>query len=112
VRNAAKDASRIINELNGFRTVIDSLFLLLEDECNDKAIQKSASGRLAEADGSFARCKICLNDFAKKLEQEVGWRAARAAILWPLREPEMMNILQDINRTKSTVQLALAADQR
>jgi hypothetical protein len=38
-KNTAKDASRIISELNGLRTVIDSLFQLLEDECNEKAIQ-------------------------------------------------------------------------
>jgi hypothetical protein len=112
VKNAAKDASRIINELNGLRTVIDSLFQLLEDECNEKVIQNSALGKLAEADGPLTRCETCLKELAKKLEPKAGWRAARDAILWPLREPEMMKTLQDIGSTKSTVQLALAADQR
>lgn len=112
VKGASKDASRIINELNDLRTVIDCLFLLLEDENSESALQKSALGRLAEADGPLGRCEACLNDLAKKLEPKDGWRAVKAAILWPLREPEMMKILQDINSTKSTVQLALAADQR
>jgi hypothetical protein len=112
LKNAAKDASRIINELNDLRTVIDSLFALLEDEGNENTVPKSALGRLGEADGPLARCEACLQDLAKKLEPKDGWRAARASLLWPLREPEMAKTLQDINSTKSTVQLALAADQR
>jgi hypothetical protein len=112
VKNASKDASRIINELNGLRTVIDCLFLLLEAEDNEKLLQKSALGRLAEADGPLGRCEACLNDLAKTLEPKDSWRGARAAILWPLKEQELTKVLQDINSTKSTVQLALAADQR
>ncbi|KAE9371550.1 hypothetical protein N431DRAFT_484077 [Stipitochalara longipes BDJ] len=112
LKNAAKDASRIINELNGLRTVIDSLFLLLEVESNEKDTHKSLLRKLAEADGPLRRCEACLNDLAKKLEPEEGWRAARTAMLWRLREPEMTKILQDIASIKSTVQLALAADQR
>jgi hypothetical protein len=104
-KNIAKDASRIINELNGLRTV-------LEDECNEKVIQNRVLGKFAETDRPLARCETCLKELAKKLELKAGWRAAREAIFGPLRESEMVKTLQDISSTKSTVQLALALDQR
>jgi hypothetical protein len=65
-----------------------------------------------QSDRPLARCETCLKELAKKLEPKAGWRAARDAIFGPLREPEIMKTLQDISSTKSTVQLALASDQR
>jgi ankyrin repeat domain-containing protein 50 len=48
VKNATKEASRIVNELNGLRSVIDSLLLLLEDE-SEKSSQNSALISLRKA---------------------------------------------------------------
>jgi len=112
VKHAAKDAIRIIAELNGLRNVIDALFLLLEDESENKHSQRSALGNLAQVDGPLARCEENLKALEKKLEPKEGWRATKAAIFWPLKEPDVRKVLQNIDSTKSTIQLALAADQR
>jgi hypothetical protein len=110
-KNAAKDASRIINELNSLRTGIDAIFLLLEAGGEEKTSRGSALGKLAEAGGPLERREVCLNNLAQKLGPKDGWKAARVAIFRPLKEQEMIKILQDLNSTKTTTQLALAADQ-
>lgn len=111
VKNAAKEASRIVNELNGLRSVIDSLLLLLDDE-SKKSSQNSALYKLAQSDGRLTTCITELKALEKKLEPKEGWRATKAAILWPLKEPDVKKVLHDIENTKSTVQLALEVDQR
>jgi hypothetical protein len=111
VKNAAKEASRIVNELNSLRSVIESLFIILEDE-SAKFTEHSALEKLAQDNGSLTRCISELKALERKLEPREGWRAARAAIFWPLKESDMKKFLQDVERTKSTTQLALAVDQR
>ena len=112
VKNAAKEASRIINELNGLRHVTDSLFVFLEDESERKLLRGSALNKLAQEDGPLARCIVELKALEEKLKPKEGWSATKAAILWPLKESDVKKVLQDIDSTKSTLQLALATDQR
>ncbi|KAF4625355.1 hypothetical protein G7Y89_g12812 [Cudoniella acicularis] len=92
VRNAAQDAKRIVNELNSLRSVIEFLFVLLEDHesaVNKTLGQYSALQELGLIDGLLATCEAEL----KALE---GWRAKKAEVFWPLKEGDF----------------ALAADQR
>lgn len=112
VKSSAKDASRIINELNGLRGVIESLFVLLDDEPDNNPSERSNLQKLAEVDGVLETCKVGLEALEKKLEPKEGWRAVRAAIFWPLKETDVTKALLHIDRTKSSLQLALAADQR
>ena len=112
IKDAQKEASRIINDLNSLRHVLDSLFVLLEDESEHKPVQRSALDKLVGDDGPLGRCLVELNVLEKKLKPKEGWRAAKASILWPLNNSDVKKVLQDIDSTKSTIQLALAADQR
>jgi hypothetical protein len=112
IKDAKKEASRIINGLNSLRHVIDFLFALLEDESEHKTVQRLALNKLAEDDGPLAKCLVELKALEEKLKPKEGWRAAKAAILWPLKESDVKKALQDIDSTKSTIQLALAVDQR
>ena len=110
VKNAKKDASRITNELNGLRIVIESLLSIVEDEKQDEP--SSTLKTLAQVDGPLARCRSDLDALAIKLTPKGGWRDTKAALMWPLKESEVMGVLQRIDSTKSTIQLALSADQR
>lgn len=111
VKNGAKEASCIITELNSLRQVIDSLYVLLEDESERTLWQRSAVNKLAQEDGPLARCIVELKALKEKLKPKKGWSATKAAILWPLKELDVKKVLQDLDRTKSTLQLALATDQ-
>jgi hypothetical protein len=112
LKSASNDASRIINELNALRTVIEALCQLLNDENETSPIHESTLRRLSQADDILATCLASLEELSKRLEPKEGWRATKAIILWPLKESDMKRALQDIDITKDTVQLALAADQR
>jgi hypothetical protein len=57
-------------------------------------------------------CITELKALEEKLKPKEGWRATKAAILWPLKETDVKKVLYDIENTKSTVQLALEVDQR
>jgi hypothetical protein len=48
LKSASKDAGRIINELNGLRTVIEDLFQLLEDEDETKSTRESTLSKLSQ----------------------------------------------------------------
>lgn len=112
VKDSAKDASRIINELNSLRSIIESLFVLLEEEPENKPSDQSNLQKLAQVGGVLETCKVGLEALEKKLEPKEGWRAVRAAVFWPLKEADIAKALQQIDRTKSSLQLALAVDQR
>jgi hypothetical protein len=111
VKSAENEARRITNELNDLRTVIDALFLLLQAEPKNYS-QSSILGKLSQRDGPLARCEADLTCLQEKLQPKEGWRAAKAAVFWPLKESDVNKLLLNIERTKSNVQLALAADQR
>jgi hypothetical protein len=68
VKNA-KDASRITNELNGLRIVIESLLAIVEDEKQDEP--SSTLKTLAQVDGPLARCRSDLDALAIKLTPKV-----------------------------------------
>lgn len=112
VKSAVKDASRIVNELNSLRSIIESLFILLEDEAESRPHEKSALKELAREDGPLTQCEAELEVLKNDLGPKEGWRATKAMLLWPLKESDVRRLLQTIERTKSTLQLALAADQR
>jgi len=112
LKSASKDASRIINELNALRSVIEALYQLLYDENETRLIHESALRRLSQPDSILATCLASLEELSQRLEPKEGWRATKATILWPLKELDMKRVLQDIDIAKDTVQLALAADQR
>jgi hypothetical protein len=59
---------------------------------------------LVNAKDELERLKI-------KLEPQKGWRAVKKTLQWPLKEGEMRKALEGLERLKSTIQLALSADQ-
>jgi hypothetical protein len=111
IKSAAKDAKQIINELNGLRTVVESLLSILDEERDTKA-PISVLEKLAEKDGPLERCQTDLEELTQKLEPREGWRHVKAVILWPLKESEVKRVLSNIQDTKSTIQIALALDHR
>jgi hypothetical protein len=109
VKSARTDASRITSELNGLRTVIESLLSLLEDDAPDES---SVLRSISQINGPLENCLKDLESVVSKLVLKDGWRATRATLVWPLREAEVRRVLESIDSTKSTIQLALLADQR
>jgi hypothetical protein len=112
LKSASKNASRIINELNSLRMVIESLFQVVEDESETKSGRESTLSKLSQRGGPLANCETVLQELSMRLEPKAGWRAVQAAILWPLTESDMRTALKEIGSLKSIIQLALDVDQR
>jgi hypothetical protein len=53
VKSSAKEAFQIIGELNNLRSIIDSLFVLREDEAESRPSRRSALMELIEERGSL-----------------------------------------------------------
>lgn len=66
---------------------------------------------LAKDGGTLQSCLTELERLRAKLEPETGWRKLRNSLIWPLKEGEMSRALESLERWKSTMQLALSADQ-
>ena len=66
---------------------------------------------LGKPDGPLVKCQAELDDLKKKLEPASGWKAVGNVLTWPLKEGDVTKTLDNLERTKATLQLALTADQ-
>jgi hypothetical protein len=126
VRSASTDAARIITELNSLRSILESLLQAVETEAAPKTSfsdsNSSGGSRLGNfqaltlPNGELERCQADLEAVSVKLGVDngaplQGWKKARMALVWPFKEKDVEKLLQSVQKAKSTMQLALAADQ-
>jgi hypothetical protein len=110
-KNASREVIRISDELSSLKDVLDSLLRLVENSESSDSSRLSTFELLAKPGGPLLSCKTELERLKAKLEPEKGWRAVRQSLVWPLKEEEMRKALSSLERLKSTMQLALSADQ-
>jgi hypothetical protein len=137
---AAKEAARIIDEVNSLRCVLEGLLRAVgggEDSSRDGDSGEEDDGRdtsaarlctfrqLAAPGGELERCRADLEVLQAQLgvsedgrlgdvAREGGaarWKALKQALLWPLKEADVHRVLENLQRAKGTLGLALAADQ-
>jgi len=113
VKHASKDAAKIIDELNSLRIVLESLLSVAEKEesATERSSRLSTIQQLAKPNGELERCKANLVFLNAKLQPESGWKTLKQALVWPLKEAEVKNTLDDIQRSKSTLHFALSTDE-
>ena len=110
-KHASREVVQLSDELNSLKDVLDALLQLVEkSEMSDPA-QLATFELLAKPDGPLLSSQTELERLKKKLEPESGWRAVKRSLVWPLQEGEMRKALESLERLKSTMQLALSADQ-
>jgi len=66
---------------------------------------------LSRPGGLLEVCKTELQGLEKKLEPETGWKALRKTLVWPLQKTELNKVLDILERSKTTINLALVVDQ-
>jgi hypothetical protein len=113
VKYASKDAAKIIEELNSLRGVLECLLSAAENEelVTEGLSRLSTFRQLAKPNGELERCKVDLLALNAELQPESGWKALRQALIWPLKETDVKNTLDNIQRYKSTLHFALSTDQ-
>ena len=108
VNSSSREVLQITESLNSLKDVLESILRLIE---TTKDGELSTVELLAKDGGTLQSCQAELERLRAKLEPETGWRKLRNSLIWPLKEGEMKRVLDSLERWKSTMQLALSADQ-
>jgi hypothetical protein len=111
VKNAPKDIRAIIKELQSLRDVLERLELLATSEETTGSSRLSTLEQLRKSDGMLAECMRELGDLEKKLKLPEGWKGRKKALIWPIGEADARKTLSILERTKTTLNLALVVDQ-
>ena len=110
LKNASSSVMRLADEVKSLRDVIESLIKIV-DEQQSKASNLPTIELLAHEDGPLTQCLKELEDLQVKLQPAIGWKAINKALKWPLSEPELTKVLTRLNRLKTTLLVAMSADQ-
>lgn len=106
VRDASSDISRILDETSSIGHLAERLLKTAEADYNAHLPTLQS---LNEPENPLRRCLTELVDLKTtlKLGRKVG---LRSTLTWPFKRPEAERRLLAIERTKTTLQLALSAD--
>lgn len=117
IKNASREVAQISDELNSLNDVLETLLKLVESSSDSWGNRTGPSARLSTFEslvkpaGPLLACQSQLERLKKQLEPQQGWRELKKTLTWPLKEPDMKKALDNLQRLKSTMQLALSADQ-
>lgn len=106
VRDAPRDISRILDEVVSVGSIAQQLVKVIE---SDSAPSLSSLQAMGGDDGTLRRCLVELQDLTASLKLgKVS--SSRRTLAWPLPRADAGKRLQVLAAIKSTLQLALAAD--
>lgn len=115
VKDASRDAARIIEELNSLRNVLESLLRAVErEEASAESSRLSTFQKLLGPNGELERCKANLESIGEKLgagRKGSTWESVKLSLVWPFKEKEIEKLLHNVERAKNTLNFALSADQ-
>ncbi|CZR56742.1 related to ankyrin [Phialocephala subalpina] len=112
VASASRDVIQITDSLNALKDSLDALLRLVETSRSGEDRARLVNVELlAREGGALESCLQELERLKEKLEPETGWRKVKKSLTWPLKEGEMKKALAGLERYKSTMQLAISADQ-
>ncbi|RDK38110.1 hypothetical protein M752DRAFT_81280 [Aspergillus phoenicis ATCC 13157] len=106
VRDAPKDISRILDEVVSIGSIAQQLVKVIE---SDGAPSLPSLQAMGGNDGTLRRCLVELQDLKASLKLGRA-SSSRRALAWPLPRADVEKRLQVLATIKSTLQLALAAD--
>jgi hypothetical protein len=120
VTNSSWELPRVLEEVKSLRNVLETLEPLARAENADPAAQSQLPmlKLLCEPEGTLAMCLVELEALEKKLappkwSRQAGSkrRAFIQTLRWPLKEEDTRKTLENIERLKATLHLAMTADQ-
>jgi hypothetical protein len=110
VKHAAQAAKSLISQLEGLKTLLVQVDELLEDQ---NLLEPSRRTTLASwaTDERLDPFSDALERLIQQLQPHDGFKAVRETLLFPLRQKDLADTLTEIERMKSSLSLALTADQ-
>jgi len=107
VSNAAAEVDRIIREAGSLKVILLDLESLAGE---DGGSRLSSMNSLCGENGALTVCIKSLQELASKLSPAVGPMSLRRRLLWPFESKKVDEILDNIQKQKPTLLLALAGD--
>lgn len=108
VKNAPREISRILDEVTSVRNVVEQLIKSVDLTGNTPS--SSYLSDLNRPDGPFKKCLAELTDLDNNINPARNSRLLSSKWTWPLRQRETEARLAALATIKSSLQLALTAD--
>lgn len=108
IRQFSPTYKRLLEEVRGVETVLSDLKTLSHDSKADPA--HKASLQCLQRDGHLAKFQSTVEGLCSRLESLLQQKNSGRALLWPLKETEIKDILASIERQKILCGLAIAGD--
>jgi hypothetical protein len=125
VKDAPHDLRLILVEITGLKAMLETVQFLVNTDGNSSSnLMKS----LGSQDGTLSTCKQLLEDLQKlfpdtslprngmeppsKRRKSEKVKDAWTALAWPLKVSKCKKLLEEIQRQKSTINLAISAESR
>ena len=109
VKNAPADINKVINEVSGLESLFKQLSTLTSTGENDPRMA-SLKALYASPAGPFHACTASLSEMVKKLEKISGGNVVRRRLMWPFESGKLEELLNGLEKHKSTIMLALTGD--
>lgn len=107
VKNASRDIHWVINEVGSLKVILEELKSLESSQPHHSTLSKS----LNAAHGPLKTCEAALKVLQDQLDTSNTFQKKIGAVVWPLREKAVDKIMKTIQRQKSNLIFALAADE-
>jgi hypothetical protein len=107
-RNAPAEITRTISEVSSLKGILEYLQPLASDDSTPQGL--TALGSLMGPQGPFEASTVALEELAKKLKTLNEASAIRRRLLWPVEGGKFEELLQGLEKHKTTIILALTGD--
>jgi hypothetical protein len=108
-KDAPKERTRVLQEASGLVGLLITLKSLVDD-CDPKDPWLRATSRLATSNGALEQYRSALEKLVGKVMPGDGLRKVGQALVWKFTKEDVSDLLSQIERLKSLVDIALGMD--
>jgi len=111
VKNASKEMKQLTDEITSLRDILETILKLVDDGASHP--QLSTLQILTKKDGLLLKCKAEMEIVQSDLKPSPsgGLRAMARTLKWPYAKGDVEKKVEQLNRLKSSLTLALTTDQ-
>jgi hypothetical protein len=108
-KDAPKERTRVLQEASGLVGLLITLKSLVDD-CDPQDPWLRATSRLATSNGPLEQYRSALEKLTGKIMPGDGLRKIGQALVWKFTKEDVSDLLSQIERVKSLVDIALGMD--
>jgi len=109
-KDSPKERTRVLQEASGLVGLLTTLKSLVDD-CDPRDPWLRATSRLATSNGPLEQYQSALEKLVSKIMPGDGFRKIGQALVWKFTREDVSDLLSQIERVKSLVDIALGMDE-